>query len=57
MYVLERANVFFICSDFVRGKGKPPPEIDSASCHRLLKRSVAAIFAATGFDSKILQWK
>ena len=39
-------------SDFVQGKGEPPPDIDDITCRRLVQRSVAAIFAHLGFDSK-----
>ena len=42
-----------ISSDFVRGKGEAPPAIDDISCRQLLRKSVAAICAHTGFDSKI----
>ncbi|KAL3879103.1 hypothetical protein ACJMK2_031416 [Sinanodonta woodiana] len=37
--------------DFTRGKGKPPPVIDDVACRKLLRRSVAAICAHTGYDS------
>ena len=40
------------CSQFVRGLGSPPPEIDSKDCHRLLRRSVATLCAHSGYDSK-----
>lgn len=38
-------------SDFVQGKGEPPPVIDDAICRRLVQRSVAAIFSHLGFDN------
>ncbi|CAG2201911.1 SUPT7L [Mytilus edulis] len=38
-------------SDFVRGKGEPPPVLDDITCRRLVQRSVAAIFAHLGFDN------
>ncbi|CAC5412499.1 SUPT7L [Mytilus coruscus] len=38
-------------SDFVKGKGEPPPVLDDVTCRRLVQRSVAAIFAHLGFDN------
>lgn len=38
-------------SDFIKGKGDPPPVIDDQACRKLLCRSVAAVFAHIGFDS------
>lgn len=46
------SNIAYNFSDFVRGKGEPAPNIDSISCRQLLRRSVAAIFAHAGYDSK-----
>ncbi|ELT88177.1 hypothetical protein CAPTEDRAFT_228859 [Capitella teleta] len=37
-------------SDFARGIGEAPPELSPANCRKLLKQSVAAILAHTGFD-------
>ena len=47
-------NNKYYFSDFVQGKGEPPPVIDDAICRRLVQRSVAAIFSHLGFDSKII---
>ncbi|CAC5425822.1 SUPT7L [Mytilus coruscus] len=38
-------------SDFVKGKGEPPPVLDDVTCRHLVQRSVAAIFAHLGFDN------
>ncbi|XP_060083650.1 STAGA complex 65 subunit gamma-like [Ylistrum balloti] len=38
-------------SDFVKGIGEPPPEIDDLACRKLLRRSVSAVCAHTGYDS------
>ena len=43
-------QLFF--SEFAQGIGKAPPEIDNASCRKLLRRSVATIIAHAGHDSK-----
>ena len=34
--------------------GQPPPEIDAKTNRKLLRRSVSAICAHAGFDSKFL---
>ncbi|WAQ99092.1 ST65G-like protein [Mya arenaria] len=38
-------------SDLLRGKGEAPPVIDDISCRVLLRKSVAAILAHTGYDT------
>ena len=40
----------------MRGIGKAPPELSSATNRKLLKRSVAAICAHSGFDSKFMSF-
>lgn len=40
----------YIFSDFVKGKSEPLPRIDEVGCRHLLKKSVAAILAHTGYD-------
>ena len=42
----------FPCSMFARGMGTPPPVIDSKTNRKLLRRSVAAVCAHAGYDSK-----
>ncbi|XP_069129324.1 STAGA complex 65 subunit gamma-like [Argopecten irradians] len=37
--------------DFVKGIGEPPPDIDDLACRKLLRRSVSAVCAHTGYDS------
>lgn len=41
-----------IFSDFVKGKSEPLPKIDEVGCRHLLKKSVAAMLAHTGYDGK-----
>ncbi|XP_061183989.1 STAGA complex 65 subunit gamma-like isoform X2 [Saccostrea echinata] len=38
-------------SDFVRGVGEIPPVVDEEACHKLLRKSTAALCAHLGFDS------
>ncbi|KAK7097852.1 STAGA complex 65 subunit gamma-like [Littorina saxatilis] len=38
-------------SDFAKGIGESPPEIDEIACRRLMRRSVAAILAHLSFES------
>ncbi|XP_064637438.1 STAGA complex 65 subunit gamma-like [Lineus longissimus] len=38
-------------SDFSKGKGTPPPEIDDITNRRLLRRSVSAVCAHAGYDT------
>ncbi|XP_022238160.1 STAGA complex 65 subunit gamma-like isoform X3 [Limulus polyphemus] len=38
-------------SDFVRGKGKPPPELSFHVIRQILRKAVAAVFAHVGFDT------
>ena len=46
--------VIYTCifSDFVRGIGKALPEIDGATCRQVLRKSMTAICAHAGFESK-----
>ena len=52
LVLLLTVMYFWYHSDFVRGIGKPPPEIDNAACRRLLRRSVAGICAHAGVEGK-----
>lgn len=47
---VTRCYLMIFFSEFVRGIGKAPPEIDSRTSRKLLRKSVAAVCAHAGFD-------